>query len=108
MHSKALDLVVEEGAHTLLRPKLEDFRKTLTKQTEQDVLNQTIEFIDVEIPHLKERVQDTITKLFEDERKAAAAEAAERDKQRKSRKSSASSTEPAKEEPKEQKEVDGE
>ena len=101
MHSKALELVVEEGAHTLLRPKLEDFRETLSNQEEQDVLNKTIDFIDVEIPNLKEKVQDTITKLFEDERKAAAAEAAEREKQRKSRKSSSSTAETTKE-------VDGE
>jgi len=86
MHTKALELVVEEGAHTLLRPKLETFRKEHLGTDDQDILKKTIAFIDEELPELKEKVQKNIEELFEDERRLAQKEQELREKQKKSKK----------------------
>ena len=84
MHTKALELVVEEGAHTLLRPKLEEFRQDNNTGETADILDRTIAFIETELPSLKDTVQKNIELIFEDERTAASAAEKEKGKKGKS------------------------
>ena len=75
IYTKAKELIVEEGAYTLIQKDLEKFKKTLDENEDLAIrLNKIQDFLTENLPKHKEVIEAKINALFEDERQKAAEE----------------------------------
>lgn len=79
IYTKAKELIVEEGAYTLIQKDLENFKKTLDASEHIFVrLDKIQAFLTENLPQYKEMIEQKIDSLFAEERAKAATEETEK------------------------------